>query len=393
MSGVREPADEIALYVHWPFCLSLCPYCDFNSHVRDAIDQGAWRDALIRELEHYAARAPGRRLTSIFFGGGTPSLMPPDTAGAVIGRARELFRADPDIEITLEANPTSAEHAVLGDFAAAGINRLSLGVQALDDGALAMLGRTHAAAEARAAIAMAAETFERCSFDLIYARPGQSADAWRRELEDALTLARGHLSVYQLTIEAGTPFFLAQARGDLRLPDEADGATMFETTQGILEAAGLPAYEISNHAAPGEESRHNLSYWHHRDYLGIGPGAHGRIGGAEAGDGVHATRQHRAPEAWLAQVQARGHATREDSLLTTEALIEEVTMMGLRLTAGIDAAAFERRTGRRPDAAFAADAVERLVAAGYLVWEDTGFAATRAGRQRLNAVLDSLLSS
>ncbi|MBS28237.1 MAG: coproporphyrinogen III oxidase [Alphaproteobacteria bacterium] len=387
---MTDTGDDIALYVHWPFCLSLCPYCDFNSHVRDTVDQAAWRDTLIGELEHYAARTSGRRLTSIFFGGGTPSLMPPETAGAVIARARELFKADAAIEITLEANPTSAEHAVLQDFADAGVNRLSLGVQALDDGALSMLGRTHAAAEARAAIVMAAETFERYSFDLIYGRPGQTPDAWRRELEDALALTRGHISAYQLTIEAGTPFFLAQARGDLTLPDEAAGAAMFEATQEILAAAGLPAYEVSNHAAPGQESRHNLTYWQHRDYLGIGPGAHGRIGGP---DGVRATRQHRAPEIWLERVLANGHATQEDDILAPDTLVEEVTMMGLRLTGGIDAAEFKRRTGSRPGAVFAADAVARLVAGDYLEWSEDGFAATPAGRQRLNAVLESLLSS
>ena len=213
--------DEIALYVHWPFCLSLCPYCDFNSHIRASIDQGAWRDGLLRELGHYAARVPGRRLTSIFFGGGTPSLMPPETAGAVINEARALFTPDPDIEITLEANPTSAEASALDSFAAAGINRLSLGVQALDDVALSALGRTHSADEARTTIGTASEIFPRFSFDLIYARPGQTADAWRRELDIAIGLARGHISAYQLTIETGTPYFLAQARGDLILPDEA----------------------------------------------------------------------------------------------------------------------------------------------------------------------------
>ncbi len=387
---MTAPAGDIALYVHWPFCLSLCPYCDFNSHVRDTIDQDAWRDGLLRELEHYAGRVPGRRLTSIFFGGGTPSLMPPETARAIITRARELFTPDTGLEITLEANPTSAEQAALAGFADAGVNRLSLGVQALDDAALSALGRTHAVSEARAAIAAAAETFERFSFDLMYARPGQSPDAWRRELDGALALTRGHISVYQLTIEAGTPFFLAQARGDLQLPDEADGAAMFEQTQDTLAAAGLPAYEISNHAAPGQESRHNLTYWHYRDYLGVGPGAHGRL----TVDGqVRATRQHRAPEIWLKRALETGHATQDDAVLPHETLTAELVMMGLRLASGVDAGEFTRRTGKRPDETFDSATIEQLVNAGYLDWRDDGFKATPAGRQRLNAVVDKLLNS
>jgi putative oxygen-independent coproporphyrinogen III oxidase len=387
---MKDAAGDIALYVHWPFCLSLCPYCDFNSHVRDTIDQGAWRDGLLRELEHYAARVPGRRLTSIFFGGGTPSLMPPETVRAVIARARELFAPDPDLEITLEANPTSVEQTALAGFADAGVNRLSLGIQALDDAALSALGRTHAVSEGRTAIATAADIFERFSFDLIYARPGQTPDAWMRELDAALALTRGHLSVYQLTIEAGTPFFLAQARGDLQLPDEADGAAMFEQTQDALAAAGLPAYEISNHAAPGQESRHNLTYWHYRDYLGVGPGAHGRI----TIDGqILATRQHRAPEIWLKRALETGHATQDDAVLPLETLTAELVMMGLRLTAGIDAGEFARRIGKRPDEIFAAATIDRLVDAGYLDWRNDGFNATASGRQRLNAVVDALLNS
>lgn len=381
---------DIALYVHWPFCLSLCPYCDFNSHVRENVDHGAWRDALLGELEHYAALTPDRRLTSIFFGGGTPSLMAPETAGAIIGRARALFTADPGLEITLEANPTSAETGILSGFARAGVNRLSLGIQALDDAALAALGRTHSADEARAAITMARDLFDRFSFDLIYARPGQTVEAWETELEGAIALSRGHLSAYQLTIEPGTPFFLAQARGALELPPEDDGAAMFEITQHVLERAGLPAYEISNHAAPGAESRHNLTYWRHRDYLGIGPGAHGRI----TLDGVvQETRQHRAPEIWLARVLENGHATRTRAPLDQATLIEEVTMMGLRLVEGIDRAAFARRTGVSIEAAFPAETRGQLEEAGFLECGTTHITATAAGRQRLNAVIAALLNS
>ncbi len=387
---MAEPARDIALYVHWPFCLSLCPYCDFNSHVRDEIDHPAWRDALLRELEHYASQVQGRHLTSIFFGGGTPSLMAPATTAAIISRARELFTTGEGLEITLEANPTSAETGVLSGFADAGVNRLSLGIQALDDAALSALGRTHSVGEARDAILMSRDMFHRFSFDLIYARPGQTPSAWQAELKSALDLTRGHLSAYQLTIEAGTPFFLAQARGALELPNEDDGAAMFEITQRVLEDAGMPAYEISNHAKQGDESRHNLTYWRHRDYLGIGPGAHGRI---TLNNQVHETRQHRAPEIWLERAHANGHATQRSTPMNTETLIAEVTMMGLRLVEGIDANSFAQRTGRSLGQAFSPAVTDRLVGAGYLELNTDRIAATVSGRQRLNAVLEALLSS
>jgi len=387
---MAETPDDLALYVHWPFCRALCPYCDFNSHVREDVDHARWREALTAELEYYAARVPGRRLTSIFFGGGTPSLMAPDTARAVIERARGLFIPDPDLEITLEANPTSAEAAVLDGFAEAGVNRVSLGVQSLDEAALSALGRTHGTADARAAIGHAQARFPRMSFDLIYARPGQTPEAWEAELAEAIDLARGHLSAYQLTIEPGTPFYLAAARGALELPGEDDSTRMFEITQGRLEAAGLPAYEISNHAAPGEESRHNLAYWRHRDYVGIGPGAHGRV---TSGGQVHATRQHRAPDIWLERVTQHGHATQQDDPLSDRDLVEEVTMMGLRLAEGLDAARFAARTGTRLEDAFDPDARDRLIAAGYLESDTKGLRATAEGRQRLNAVVAALLGS
>lgn len=387
---MAEPTRDIALYVHWPFCLSLCPYCDFNSHVRDDIDHPAWRDALLRELEHYAAQTPDRQLTSIFFGGGTPSLMDPATTAAIIARARELFSTGEDLEITLEANPTSAETGVLSGFAEAGVNRLSLGIQALDDAALSALGRTHSVAEARAAILLSSDIFDRFSFDLIYARPEQSPDAWQDELQSALDLTRGHLSAYQLTIEAGTPFFLAQARGALDLPGEDDGAAMFEITQRVLEDAGMPAYEISNHAQPGDESVHNLTYWRHRDYLGIGPGAHGRI---TLNNRVHETRQHRAPEIWLERTHANGHATQRATALDTESLIAEVAMMGLRLVEGLEATSFAQRTGVSLDQAFSPDVIGHLIEAGYLERSPDRMAATMAGRQRLNAVLEALLNT
>jgi putative oxygen-independent coproporphyrinogen III oxidase len=386
-------ADEpLGIYVHWPFCRALCPYCDFNSHVAKRLeteDQAHWRDAYLTELAHYAERAGRRRVTSIFFGGGTPSLMEPATAAAVIDAAAGHFDFDANVEITLEANPTSVEAERFAGFAAAGINRISIGVQALDDTALTLLGRRHNAGEARTAIAIAAKHFDRFSFDLIYARPDQSIDAWRQELETALSLARGHLSVYQLTIEPGTPYFLRHAEGSLKLPDEATGAAMFEMTQDLLAAAGLPAYEISNHAGPGAECRHNLGYWRYEDYLGIGPGAHGHltIDGA-----IHATRQHRAPEIWLQRVTDLGHATRTDMPLDSETRASEALMMGLRLADGIDAARFARRTGQSLDEALDPDAIGRLVRGGFVETDAGGIRATPAGRQRLDAVLAALLT-
>lgn len=387
---MAEPTRDIALYVHWPFCLSLCPYCDFNSHVRYDIDHQEWQNALLHELEHYAAQTTDRYLTSIFFGGGTPSLMAPKTAAAIIARAKELFTTEENLEITLEANPTSAESSVLAGFAEAGVNRLSLGIQALDDAALSALGRTHSVEEALASIILSRNMFNHFSFDLIYARPGQTPTAWQKELLSALDLTRGHLSAYQLTIEAGTPFFLAQARGSLNLPGEDDSAAMFDITQRILEDAGMPAYEISNHAQPGHESTHNLSYWRHRDYLGIGPGAHGRI---TLNNQVHETRQHRAPEIWLERTRTNGHATQRSAALDTKTLVSEVSIMGLRLVEGLNETAFAHRTGITLDQAFSPRVIERLIDAGYLERSPGRMAATFAGRQRLDSVLEALLNS
>jgi oxygen-independent coproporphyrinogen-3 oxidase len=310
-----SPAVDVAgfaLYVHWPFCRSKCPYCDFNSHVREDVDHARWRAALLAELDHFADRTGGRQLTSIFFGGGTPSLMAPETVAAVIDRATERWAPAPGIEITLEANPTSVEAGKFAGFRVAGVNRVSLGVQALNDADLAALGRQHSAAEAVAAVRLAQRHFPRVSFDLIYARSGQSLSAWRMELAEALELASEHLSVYQLTIEPETAFGAAWRRGELTVPDEDSAAALYEETQTILEKAGMPAYEISNHARAGSACRHNLTYWRYGDYAGIGPGAHGRL---TLGDGRRATRQHRAPEAWLGAVEAQGHATRQDNIV------------------------------------------------------------------------------
>ncbi|MCZ6454774.1 MAG: radical SAM family heme chaperone HemW [Alphaproteobacteria bacterium] len=388
MAETIATPDTLAIYVHWPFCRSLCPYCDFNSHVSDHVDHARWRTALLRELEHYAELAGPRRVTSIFFGGGTPSLMAPDTAAAVIEAVAQHFILDEDIEITLEANPTSVESDRLVAFAGAGINRVSLGIQALDNAALAFLGRTHSAEEAITAIEVAAHTFERYSFDLIYARPGQSVDQWRRELEQAIGRTRGHISVYQLTVERGTPFYLAQARGDLVLPDDPVLAALFETTQEVLADAGMPAYEISNHAAPGQACRHNLAYWQYSDYAGIGPGAHGRI---TAAGRIHATRQHRAPEIWLHRVEDHGHATQTNEPLEPQSVVAELVLMGLRLRCGIDAANFRARAGMALDEAFDPVTLRRLEEGRLIVHNSDGLRATPSGRQRLDSVVAALV--
>ena len=377
-----------AVYVHWPFCRSKCPYCDFNSHVRERIDERAWTEALLAELDHYAALTPDRTVTSVFFGGGTPSLMAPATAEAVLARIADRWRLAPDAEITLEANPNSAEASRFAAFRAAGINRLSIGVQALDDAALRFLGRAHDAGEARRAIAAAAHTFDRFSFDLIYARPRQSVAAWQRELRDALTLAGDHLSVYQLTIESGTAFHAAHARGDLALPDEDTAAALYDATQEILGAAGLPAYEVSNHARPGAECRHNLVYWRYEDYVGVGPGAHGRL----VRDGHKlATRQEKAPETWLAAIARQGHATAEERPIAPREAAEEALMMGLRLTEGIEAKRFRAETGVALDAILDRQRLPRLVEGGFVMSDGAGLRATPHGRRVLNALLAQLL--
>jgi putative oxygen-independent coproporphyrinogen III oxidase len=393
---MAAPAPErlFGIYVHWPFCLSKCPYCDFNSHVRERVEQARWRTALLRELAHFARRTEGRTVTSIFFGGGTPSLMPVETVGAVIEAVRNHWLVTPDLEITLEANPTSVEAEKFAGLRAAGVNRVSLGVQALDDAALRFLGRMHSHEEALEAVALAGTTFPRFSFDLIYGRPGQTPDAWAAELGRALGFAADHLSLYQLTIERGTRFFQDHRRGAFVMPDEDTAARLFEDTQAMLADAGLPPYEISNHARPGAECRHNLTYWHYEDYVGIGPGAHGRFTAdpASAAAGKRAVRATSGPEAWLEQVEASGAGTAEDRLVQAQEAAGEALMMGLRLVQGIDRARFRRVTGADPVDAVAPRALEALVANGFLAVDAERLAATAAGRQRLNAVLERLLA-
>ncbi len=379
--------DPLALYIHWPFCLRKCPYCDFNSHVRDAIPQARFAAALRAELAWEAARLGRRTLTSVFFGGGTPSLMAPETVAALIADARALFDAAPDIEITLEANPTSVEQAKLAAFRAAGVNRLSLGVQALDDAALAGLGRAHSGTEAIAALEQARGLFPRLSFDLIYARPGQSLADWRTELRRALALAADHLSLYQLTIEPGTAYEGLHRRGELVLPDDDLAEALYDATAEAAETFGLLAYEISNYAKPGAESRHNLAYWRYGDYAGIGPGAHGRL---RLGGEVIATRRHRAPEIWADRVEANGHGSTAEEAVCPRDRAREALLMGLRLAEGIDASAFERRTGMALEAAVDPFILTACREAGYLAWDGITLAATHAGRRRLDALLPRL---
>ena len=378
----------LAIYVHWPFCLSKCPYCDFNSHVGDIQDQEKWRIAYQRELEHYAVLLPDRRVTSVFFGGGTPSLMEAQTVESVLQNIARLWCIDSNVEITLEANPSSVEAEKFADFRAAGVNRLSLGVQSLDAEALEFLGRAHNAEEAKRAIGLAARHFPRFSFDLIYARQGQTPDDWREELREALVLAGDHLSLYQLTIEPHTVFHTRARRGEtLTAPDDY-AVTMFETTQEVMDAAGMPAYEISNHARKGQESRHNLTYWHYEDYIGIGPGAHGRveIGTSEC----RATENHRAPDIWLQEVSAHGCGLKNSTALDCATAMREALMMGLRLTDGIDLAAWQKKF-QAPLIDFTpAERLARLRQEGYIALTEQKLGATRAGLQRLNAVLGYL---
>jgi oxygen-independent coproporphyrinogen-3 oxidase len=379
----------LALYIHWPFCKSKCPYCDFNSHVRERIDEARWRAALLAELDHWAPALKGREVVSIFFGGGTPSLMAPATAAALIERAAQHWSFASDVEITLEANPTSVEASRFAALRAAGVNRVSLGVQALDDAALKFLGRGHNAGEARDAVALAARTFSRFSFDLIYARPGQTVTAWRDELRAALAMAGDHLSLYQLTIEPGTAFATAFARRDFQLPDDETQGALYELTQETLAATGLPAYEISNHARLGQECRHNLVYWRYQDYLGIGPGAHGRL---TLGNDKHALKNFRAPETWLNAVERGGSGVEESLVLAADERRDEMLMMGLRLRDGIARAAFHAETGAEIETALDPARIGDLVDGGFLVLDAAGLRATDAGRQRLNAVLAALLA-
>jgi oxygen-independent coproporphyrinogen-3 oxidase len=339
--------DAFGVYVHWPFCLSKCPYCDFNSHVRHApIDEERFSRAFAREIQTTAARAPGREVSSIFLGGGTPSLMRPQTVGAILDAIGKHWRVAPDVEVTLEANPTSVEAARFRGYRSAGVNRVSLGVQALDDASLQALGRLHTAREALDAVAVARAAFDRYSFDLIYARPDQTPQMWADELKLAIAEAAEHLSLYQLTIEPETPFFGLHAAGKLKTPDEATARALYDVTQEACAQHGLPSYEISNHARPGAECKHNLVYWRGEEYAGIGPGAHGRLDL----DGVrHAIATEKRPEAWLMRVEATGHGVITDDRLNSEERADEFLLMGLRLAEGIDPQRYAALSGRPLD--------------------------------------------
>lgn len=386
--GLREDWREggFGVYVHWPFCASKCPYCDFNSHVRAAVDQRRWREALVAEVRAAAALAPDRTVDSVFFGGGTPSLMPPDTVARVLETIGAAWRLAPGAEVTLEANPTSADAGRFRGYAAAGVTRLSMGVQALKDADLRALGRLHTAAEARAAFDLARESFAQVSFDLIYARQGQTLADWRVELGEAIAMAADHLSLYQLTIERGTRFGDLAARGRLRgLPDADASADLYLATQEICAERGLVGYEISNHARPGAESRHNLVYWRYGDYAGVGPGAHGRL---TAGGVRWATESTSRPEAWLDAVERDGSglASREPVAAADQAA--EMLMMGLRLREGIDLTRHEALAGERIDAR----RLRPLEAMGLVALEGDRLRATLTGRPVLNAILRELLA-
>jgi len=369
--------EPLALYVHWPFCVSKCPYCDFNSHVRASIDQDAWREALLADLAHEARLLPGRRLNSIFFGGGTPSLMEPATVAALIAAARKHWPAD-DIEITLEANPNSVEAARFADLAAAGVNRLSLGLQSFDDEALQFLGRAHSASEGLKALETAQRHFPRVSFDLIYALPRDTDASWSAMLHRALGLGTTHLSLYQLTIEPGTRFASMVGRHEFEPLDSEAAAALYELTDAMTSAAGLPAYEISNHAAADHESRHNLTYWRYGDYAGVGPGAHGRRLGMR-------TVRHKKPENFLSALRRNAHGISEEAALLPQEASDEALVMGLRLAEGIDADAIARRFGF--DAIVDWAKVDRLVASGHIARDGSRISLTAAGRLLLDYIL------
>ena len=381
--------DPIALYIHWPFCLAKCPYCDFNSHVRERIPQARFAQALRTELAWEAARLGRRPLASIFFGGGTPSLMDPATVADLIADAASLFDPLPDLEITLEANPTSVERGKLAAFREAGVNRASLGIQSLDETALRLLGREHSGPQAVAALEAARATFPRVSFDLIYARPGQSVAAWQAELHQALALCADHLSLYQLTIEPGTGFEALHRRGELVLPDDELAAELYVATAEACARHGLMPYEVSNLARPGAESRHNLAYWRYADYAGIGPGAHGRI---TLGNELVATRRHRAPEPWADRVERQGHGSTAEERIGPRDRAREMLLMGLRLTEGIDAERFAVRTGMALEAALDPDVLGQALEAGYLTHVAGRLAATAEGRLRLDSLLAQLVN-
>ena len=375
-----QTSSDFGVYVHWPFCKAKCPYCDFNSHVRhESVDALRYARALVRELQHMKALAPAKAVTSIFFGGGTPSLMPPAAVAHVLDGIAKLWPIAADAEITLEANPTSVEAKNFRGYRSAGVNRVSVGVQSLNAIDLAALGRQHTPDEALAAFRLAAKIFPRVSFDMIYARPGQTVASWHEELKLALAEQQGHMSLYQLTIEPETRYFDLFQSGKLVVPNDDDAAALYEVTQEMTDAAGLSAYEISNHAKPGHESRHNLTYWRYLDYAGVGPGAHGRLSGA-------ATVCEKYPETWLQQVEAQGHALTEQQQLTLAEQAPEYLLMSMRINEGLDLTRHAKLAGRF----IAPDKIEALAALDLLQVVDGHLQATRRGRPLLNAIIREL---
>ena len=377
--------SPLALYIHWPFCVSKCPYCDFNSHVRETVDDDAWRAALLADMAYEAALTPGRKLTSIFFGGGTPSLMPPSTVAALIDAAAQHWGFADNIEITLEANPSSVEAARFADLAAAGVNRVSLGLQSLDDAALAFLGRAHSVAESLDALAVAQHHFGRVNIDLIYARPAQTASQWEAELKRALSFGTDHVSLYQLTIEPGTRFETLVRTGHFIPADDDDAATLYELTGQMTSAAGIPAYEISNHAKPGSESRHNLSYWRYDDYIGIGPGAHGRRLN-------FATQRHKKPENFLSAVEHNAHGISSEDRLDAATRATESLLMGLRLAEGISLSRLSDRTGIASDDLLDTHAIDKIAQLGLIRRDGDRVTVTPQGMPLLDAILPQIVN-
>lgn len=377
------------IYIHWPFCLSKCPYCDFNSHVADTIEHADWRTAYGKEISYTAKRTPDNLVTSIYFGGGTPSLMEPETVAYIIDEIQKNWRLTNDVEITLEANPTSIEQQKFQDFKEAGINRVSVGVQALNDKDLKFLGRQHSAEEAKKALEIAYQTFDRVNFDLIYARPEQTVKEWETELHEALKIAKaGHLSLYQLTIEKGTAFETMYQRGEFAIPDDELGGELYEMTGEIAAQHGLNHYEISNYAREGEESRHNLAYWRYQDYAGIGPGAHGRL--TIKGE-KYATRARRAPKIWLEHVMKNGHGHHPDDFVYTEERFVECLLMGLRLKEGIPFSRLEQEGGENWRDYLDQKKLAELEQEGYISLTDQRLSVSDQGRQRLNKILESII--
>ena len=391
-----QASRPFALYLHWPFCRAKCPYCDFNSHVSNDVDTKIFGDALCTEMAHMASLMPSRPpLSSLFFGGGTPSLMPPILVERLIRHAEDLFGFTDDIEITAEANPTSVEAEAMLGFQKAGVNRVSMGVQSLDDAGLKFLGREHSAADALQALDKVNKAFDRVSIDLIYALPNQSLKAWQKMLSQALSLGLGHLSLYQLTIEAGTVFHTRQRRGEVMALDDDGAADLYEMTQQMTHAAGLPAYEISNHAAPSQKCRHNLTYWQAGDWLGVGPGAHGRFALFDPAKNLatrNATVTRRSPAGWLDAVVAKGHGIEEAQIDSPADWASEMVMMGLRLTNGIDLGVIENLCGPC-DNWLDGDGVEQAIAAGWLrrMPNQSRLMASDDGRLRLNHILSTIL--